>query len=551
VVSYSIQTNPVAAFDGTNYFVVWQDSQPGTTTWDIMGARVTPTGEVLDVPPVRISSVADFQWVPAVAYGGTEYFVTWQDRRFGTSSGWTIYGARVTTSGTLLDTAGILIRRRQGYNIVTPSVAFDGVNFLVLWNQGWTYARFINQAGQFLDSTPFPVNSGEYEKRTPRAVYGADCYMVAWSERSQYNDLSIGTMRLSRFGEQLDTGVVLISASGMLRPSVAWDSVNFLVAWQYGNNSILAGRVAGVGGILPPQSYPVCTGPGQVSYPSVTFDGEDFLAAWQDKRNNNWDIYGAKMNRALTECDTFRICARSKDQTVPVLSSGPGGQVLAAFAGGIDSVGGNPASGQRVWGKLFSKPGPMPPAMLWPPAGYRFFGPPVWFLADTALRGVDSFGFRVFVPDGDTIWSQPTAVPGCTIPDTILTNDSSYRWQCRVRTGYGWSRYSTARQFWVEFGHVAAPEPLSGHRVLALSVRSVSSRESRSVTFRPYGATDGAAIELLDAAGRRVRRIQVNHDGALLWDMKDATGRRVGAGVYFARLTTGRQVLTRRVVLVN
>ena len=35
-----------------------------------------------------ISTASDFQWSPAAAFGGSEYFVTWQDRRFGANAGW-------------------------------------------------------------------------------------------------------------------------------------------------------------------------------------------------------------------------------------------------------------------------------------------------------------------------------------------------------------------------------------------------------------------------------------------------------------------------------
>jgi hypothetical protein len=357
---YCTQNYPAAAFDGTNYLIVWQDSQPGSTKWDIFGARVTPTGTVLDVPPLRVSSAPDFQWVPAVAFGGSECFVTWQDRRFGASSGWTIYGARVTTSGTLLDSSGILIQRHRGYNDITPAVAFDGTNFLVLWNEGWTYGRFINQDGQLLDSTPFPVTTTNDAKNNPCATFDMGSYLVAWGDnRSSPNFEIIFATRLNEFGGRRDTGDLRLSQAVMALPAVASDGTNFLVTWQdYFDHGVYAGRISGDGQVLPPSSYPVCTGSWSMHGPSVCFGGEDFIVAWQDNRRGNWDIYGATVDRSLTTSDTFPICVRPRDQTAPAIVGGPVGQVFAGFTGVADSVGGNPASVPRIWGTLIAVAAP-------------------------------------------------------------------------------------------------------------------------------------------------------------------------------------------------
>jgi len=549
---YCGQNYPAATFDGTNYFVVWQDSQPGST-WDIKGARVTPTGEVLDVPPICISRDTDYQWSPAVAFGGSEYFVTWQDRRFGTSSGWTIYGARVTTSGTLLDTGGILVQRRHGYNVVTPSVAFDGTNFLVLWNQGWTYARFINQAGQFLDSTPFPVNSTSREKKEPVVVHGSGCYLVAWSDYEGGGYYQIGTMRVSRYGERLDPADLFISNYNMLRASVTCDSENFLVVWQDGGNrTILAGRVAGRGGILPPESYPVCSGPAGMAYPSATFDGENYIIAWQDNRNGNQDIYGAKVNRSLTARDTFPICAKPKDQTQPAIVHGHGSQMLAAFAGVVDSVGGNPASGQRIWGKLLSVPGPAAPAPLWPPSSYVFRASPVWVMVDTTRTDIDTYDFQVrYEAGGETLFRQTTSVPRCTIPDSVLVNGGTHIWQCRGHAQNGWSRFCDERRFDVDFQPVSVRDSASSAPRAALSVSSVRTRKERTFPLGVSGISQRALLELIDALGRRVRRFSITRDGAVVWDLKDEAGVRVGSGSYFARLCCGQQVVVRKFLLTD
>ena len=68
---------------------------------------------------------------PAICYGNGNFFIAWMDERNG-GFGTDIYGARVSSAGTLLDTDGLLLSasaNKQTY----PGCAFDGVNYLVAW----------------------------------------------------------------------------------------------------------------------------------------------------------------------------------------------------------------------------------------------------------------------------------------------------------------------------------------------------------------------------------------------------------------------------------
>ena len=101
--------SPAVAFESGNYLVVWV--HPAELT-DIRGARVSPDGVVLDETGFPISSAAGWQWTPAVATDGADYFVVWWDQR----STDDIYGTPVTGDGLVGDPAGILIssgQRRQ------------------------------------------------------------------------------------------------------------------------------------------------------------------------------------------------------------------------------------------------------------------------------------------------------------------------------------------------------------------------------------------------------------------------------------------------------
>jgi hypothetical protein len=64
-----------------------------------------------------------------------------------------------------------------------------------------------------------------------------------------------------------------------------------------------------------------------------------------------------------------------------------------------------------------------------------------------------------------------------------------------------------------------------------------------------------AKLELFDVAGRRLRRLVDGRVGPgvveVRWDGRDANGRVVGDGVYFARLTAGRRAAVLRVPLLH
>jgi len=62
----------------------------------------------------------------------------------------------------------------------------------------------------------------------------------------------------------------------------------------------------------------------------------------------------------------------------------------------------------------------------------------------------------------------------------------------------------------------------------------------------------GRAIEVFDVSGRRLRRFALGagEDGVLSWDGRDESGRRLPAGLYFARLTGGSLRAQARVVLI-
>src|ERR1043165_6563908 len=121
------QEEPSVTANGNGYFVVWADKRTyNTTEYDIYGARVSGSGEVLEPGGIPICTDAGRQTSPRVAFDGQKYLVVWEDDRESASAAqlYQIYGARVSVTGAVLDRNGF----KMTTNRVTrlgPAVASD------------------------------------------------------------------------------------------------------------------------------------------------------------------------------------------------------------------------------------------------------------------------------------------------------------------------------------------------------------------------------------------------------------------------------------------
>jgi len=66
------------------------------------------------------------QW-PSAIYQNNQYYVFWEDERAITR--YSLYGARVSASGTVIDVNGKMFYQDSVY--LRPAIAYDGTNFLV------------------------------------------------------------------------------------------------------------------------------------------------------------------------------------------------------------------------------------------------------------------------------------------------------------------------------------------------------------------------------------------------------------------------------------
>ena len=284
------QSRPAIAFDGANFLVAWEDKRSGSYT-DICGARVTPQGTLLDPSGFVISQAPYDQQHPAIAFDGASFLVVWQDFRRGYA--FDIYGTRVSPQGTVLDPAGLMISNDPNEQLY-PALAFDGANFLVVWQDNRNhvdapdiYGARVTREGEVLDSAGLAINTAPHPKNAPAVGFDNANFLVVWCDIRDSSNMHICGTRLTPAGAVLDTGgfVVSLSPGKQLAPCLSFDGTDYLVAWEdilgMASFAIYGTRVTPGGAVLDPSGI-VISSTGYQFAPALTFDGQNFLVVWQN-----------------------------------------------------------------------------------------------------------------------------------------------------------------------------------------------------------------------------------------------------------------------------
>ncbi len=355
------QYSPDVAFDGTNYLVVWQDWRNGYD-YDIYGCRLDHSGVILDSSAIAISIVANSQARPSVAFDGTNYFAVWEDYR--NNFNYDIYGTRITQLGVVIDTNGIPISAAEDQQY-HPSITFDGNNFFVVWQDNrlgqppyYYYDIFgtrVNQSGVILDTNGIQISPVEGHEWYPCVTFDGSNYLVVWEVGSS----NIYGARVNQMGLLLDTICIPIStADGQQRfPSIDFDGINYFVFWQDSRNlnfDIFCARVHPSGIVIDPDGIPISTSPDRQEHPAVIFNGANHFVVWEEYQSGDTsDIYGAIVNSSGIVIDSFPISLQTGSQLNPKLAWATGYPALIIYSGWTDSINGHHANAMRIWGKFY------------------------------------------------------------------------------------------------------------------------------------------------------------------------------------------------------
>ncbi|MDQ3365088.1 MAG: hypothetical protein M3680_06645 [Myxococcota bacterium] len=353
------QLHSTAAFDGTNFVVAWANNYAGL---DIYGTRVSPAGVVLDVRAegeamvggVPLVVAEENQESPALACSAAVCQVSWQDRRNLQTTGFDIYGQRLTTTSALtLSGSEFAISSASG-NQFAPRVAMasSGDAFTVWQDHRSGNAVLIVGArstagGSVLDANGIVLSLGTNQEQDPTVARAGSTLAVAWSDGRNPEGADIMTVRYDLGLGAVDANAVAVSSAtgAQIRPAGAGMGTNFIFAWSDARSSstgfdIYASRVGPTGAPLDASGIPVAVETGLQLLPEIASSGNEALVVWQDGRGASFDIYGSIISSAGTASAPFAITTAAGDDLNPSVTynAGAGVYIVAWMAGGGTNI---------------------------------------------------------------------------------------------------------------------------------------------------------------------------------------------------------------------
>ncbi len=279
---------------------------------DIHGVRVTPGGVVLD----SIVICDDFhdQLEPSISFGNGIYLVCWTDRRYELPG---VYCARILPDGSVIENNGFPIHP-DSMDQNRPAVAFDGNNFLVVWVAFDTtgfgiYGARVSTDGNVLDSVPITISQGDNWKTNPDISFDGSNYMVIWDDaRPADEEYDEWAARVTTDGVLIDTNGIPVDTSDgdQNYPSISFLDPYYLAVWTDRNSGLLnifGKRISTYGDLIDASAISLCTASGP-QLNAITLSGsERYLVAWTDGRTGyeNADIYAEFVDTAGTGVEEF------------------------------------------------------------------------------------------------------------------------------------------------------------------------------------------------------------------------------------------------------
>jgi hypothetical protein len=331
------QFDPSATFDGTNYALSWTVNSAGV---NVFGGRVSTAGVVLDthlegtltVGGVAISTAADNQDQSKIACAAAGCIIEYRDRRNLAVSGFDVRAQRVT-SAFVLDGAEFVISGEGGTQ-AGPTVTTNGTDYFTAWhdqrdNHNLTiFGARVTSTGTVSDANGIPLVTGNNRETTPSVGHAGSTHVVAWTD-SRSGSADVNFVRFSSTtkldatartasGATFAQSSPSVSASGGTSMYVVWaDTRGGVDTDVFGTKINTDGTVTNTAGI------PIVQAATDQLVPTVQSNqnGTAALVVWQDRRNNNFDIMGALLDASgnVVQGDIV-ICGAAGDQTRPTLA---------------------------------------------------------------------------------------------------------------------------------------------------------------------------------------------------------------------------------------
>lgn len=288
-------SRPHAAFDGTNYLVVW------ATGDGVFATRVTPAGDVLDSQLVVISAYVD---ALDVVFDGTNYIVAGSPAASSVDYG---LATRVTPSGVPLDSPAKQLWPNPG--VTDFGMAWNGTHILVSWQRTDLYARRFTSALAPVDVNPFEIDTSLHHEADDRdsvavASNGTE-FLVAWRERGAHqNDSDRVAFRAVGSDGTLAGNEWGVLRSNLNGPAAARNGAGYSLLWATETSTVhdIEGVVVSAGGVAGSPLVAI-GGAATKTDPALAWGGSGLYAAWANWENPVNEMYGARLSSGLVSSD--------------------------------------------------------------------------------------------------------------------------------------------------------------------------------------------------------------------------------------------------------
>lgn len=331
-----IADQPAVAFDGENYMVVWREYilpwlfSQYTACWPgVFGKRIGQNGVVLDSQAIAICTTDVYAKIVDISFDGANYLVVWSSAGFGNGT----YGARVSPAGAVLDIPPIELHQ---YLSDPPAVASGNSNYMVVSGVGWLYGWLVTPQGGVFDTVI--IADPETYPRFPAIAHDGTNFLVVWEGHFDNESVSrVFGCRVDESGNVLDTASIIISDTlfAAMHPDLTFNGTDYFVVWHegwypyeapiYGRIEVVGSRVDTSGVVIDTEDIRITHKSEHQVLPCITAGTTENLVVWQELAPIGTED-GYRLCGARVESDGTVIDSLSLDLSVTV----PGSQFFSA-----------------------------------------------------------------------------------------------------------------------------------------------------------------------------------------------------------------------------
>ena len=189
----STQGAPAVASNGQDYLITWTSNGQDGNAYGVYGRKIDSSGN-LSGNEFRINTyTTNYQFASSITSNGQNYLVTWHS--YGQDGdGYGVYGQLIDSNGNFIG-AEFLINTYTTRGQVSTAVASNGEDYLITWNSygqdgdGYgVYGQFIGSNGNFIDNEFLISTYTTSDQSTPSVAYNGHDFLVTWESSYQDGD---------------------------------------------------------------------------------------------------------------------------------------------------------------------------------------------------------------------------------------------------------------------------------------------------------------------------------------------------------------------------